>query len=104
MPTGGENGDRVAYLVGLAEPSTTVVLCRLLEEQAVRVHALAERVAALRRHRMPALPPDDWHGPARVAYDELVRGVDREITRVERALEEARVESLRAAATLQGRG
>ncbi|GAA3729664.1 hypothetical protein GCM10022239_02900 [Leifsonia bigeumensis] len=88
----------------IAEPSTAECLRLLLDEQAWRLRSLAAIVADAARHRMPELPPADWDGPARAAYDELVERVRIGIEEARSCLAEASAHSTRASATLESRG
>lgn len=82
------------------ELGTTEVLAILLEQQ-IRGLAIARGLAeqAIRsREADPA--PVGWQGVARSAYDGLVRGLDSELRRGARSLEEAATQTGRALATL----
>lgn len=77
----------------------------LLEEQAVRLRALAQRMAVcLGRARVDGVAPSDWAGPARNARDELTVRIRRELALALDALEQAAVQSRHGASTLAGRG
>jgi hypothetical protein len=52
---------------------------------------------------MPELPPQDWSGPARLAYDELVLRVRSDVEEATSCLADAAAQSIRAAATLESR-
>lgn len=88
----------------IAEPSTAECLRVLLDEQVWRLRALAATIAGAARHRMPELPPEDWSGPARAAYDELVHRVRAEVEEALSCLADASADSIRASATLESRG
>lgn len=87
----------------IAEPSTAECLRLLLEEQAWRLRDLAAAIARVAGHRMPELPPQDWSGPARLAYDELVLRVRSDVEEATSCLADAAAQSIRAAATLESR-
>lgn len=87
----------------IAELSSAECLRRLLDEQAWRLRSVAATVRGAAHHRMPDLPPADWSGPARAAYDELVRRVRSELEEGLSNLEEAATQSIRASATLESR-
>ncbi len=84
--------------------STTECLRMMLEEQAARLRVLVSLIAGSARHRMPDLPPEDWGGPARSAYDRIVERLRAELDEVLRCLQDAAEQSARAAATLESRG
>ncbi len=86
------------------DPSTADCLRMLLDDQTMRLREVAAAIAGAARHRMPDLPPTDWSGPARSAYDGLVERLRSELGDILRQLEEAAAHSARAAATLESRG
>ncbi len=90
--------------MSVIEPSTAECLRQLLDEQALRLRSLAAVIAGTARYRVPQLPPEDWSGPARAAYDELVHRVRSEVEEALSSLAEASDHSIRAAATLESRG
>ncbi len=84
--------------------STAECLRILLDEQAARLRVLVSLIAGSARHRMPDLPPEDWSGPARAAYDAVVARLRAELDETLRNLQDAAQQSARAAATLESRG
>jgi hypothetical protein len=90
--------------MSITDPSTTESLRMLLDDQAARLRLLASMVAGSARHRMPDLPPPDWSGRARAAYDAVVERLRAELDDALRSLQDAAEQSARAAATLETRG
>jgi hypothetical protein len=88
----------------ITDPSTAECLRMLLEDQAARLRMIASLVAGSARHRMPHLPPADWSGPARTAYDGVAERLSAELEDALRCLQEAAEQSARAAGTLESRG
>lgn len=90
--------------MSIIDPSSAECLRMLLDDQAARLRMIASRVAGAARHRIPDLPPEDWRGPARAAYDGAVERLRADLGEALRCLQDAAEQSVRAATTLEHRG
>lgn len=85
------------------EPSTAGCLRLLLDDQSASLRQITYRVSGTLGHRMPTLPPSEWCGPARLAYDQLVHRLAAELGESVSWLNEAIRQSERASSTLDSR-
>jgi uncharacterized protein YukE len=86
-----------------ADLSSAACLRILMEEQASRIEALANRVSEARMSGLRVAPSEQWTGLSREVHDEFVRQLTAQLDQVRSALDRAAVESRHAAATLASR-
>jgi hypothetical protein len=92
-------------MIGANDPSTADCLGILLDEQAIRLRALATRMAdSVARARLDGAPTPEWSGLAREARDRLAGLIRLETGRALIALDRAVAESRQGATTLAIRG
>ena len=86
-----------------AQLTTADCLRMLLDHQVSRLRIVADRIESVTNSQMPDIPPKDWNGDARRAYDDVVNRLRAELTRLDGSLLEATNQSRRAMNTLERR-